>query len=751
MRWLRLLVGALGAVHALPQAVSKSASSPGSYNDTLANNSTAHRPSNGTNSTSSTLPESGGGSIAITDPVRLTQGVESKCQYSNGGDCGGICSSGVLNQFESGGVVWGGDYGVPCYDEAGDLPKIINQAPKIMVVGDSISHDMQDDWTWRYRAWSWLKKFGFEATFVGPYTGTHGTPGLASSEPMAPPLPGEEALNFQVEGGYNSGVDSAFTSSGHASYWGRQATQMAPLIHDWVDRFQPDYLLILLGFNDLGWFAQGPEGLIGQMGLLVENVREAKVDIKLLVGNVVRRLFIDGRQDLVDNTNTYNALLKSTLPNWYRGASPIAYVDVAAQYGCSPDNCPDGYDGLHSDVLGEHHIAKAFCDRLVDSFGFLADHYQIPASLDGRPVSTPTNVKAVSYPEGIFTIWDSIVNNRGYRIRTRVAGAADWWSDGLVFPNTWGSWLSWILPGQKWEIQVATHGDGYDVHCYGVLVWDRDTPNAFLGAYATQDTLLQIPGLKSGHRYNIWVATYINLNPGSLTSFAVTPGGLPAPGADVIVGGGVPEPPSAVSYVPIDGTTLTLSWPAVANAAGYTIYMKSASGGGNLQVIGSTTATSQGIAFLFPGIWTYQFCVGSYNGLYQSGPVTAKCVTPVVCCGYTAAAAAVHGPAAAVYKNTSSSSSASSSSSTASLPSPSLITAASDTSSGSLSSSGRPSVFDSSMASDSNSTINATLLTVDPLVGQLYSMYTQALATVSQNGTTLTLTFAAPDTVIRLF
>lgn len=71
MRWLRLLVGALGAVHALPQAVSKSASSPGSYNDTLANNSTAHRPSNGTNSTSSTLPESGGGSIAITDPVRL--------------------------------------------------------------------------------------------------------------------------------------------------------------------------------------------------------------------------------------------------------------------------------------------------------------------------------------------------------------------------------------------------------------------------------------------------------------------------------------------------------------------------------------------------------------------------------------------------------------------------------------------------------------------------------------------------------
>ncbi|KAL1893728.1 hypothetical protein Sste5346_006229 [Sporothrix stenoceras] len=269
---------------------------------------------------------------------------------------------------------------------------------------------------------------------------------------------------------------------------------------------------------------------------------------------------------------------------------------------------------------------------------------------------------------------------------------------------------------------------GYDVYCYGVLVWDRDTPNAFLGAYATQDTSLLISNLKSGHRHSVWVSTYINLNPGSLTEFAVTPGGLPAPAADVVVGGAVPAPPVSVSYVLIDGTTLTLSWPAVANAAGYTIYMKSISGGG-FQVIGSTTATSQGIAFLFPGIWTYEFCVGSYNGFYQSIYGGASCVKPTVCCGYTAAAAAVHGPLL-LYMG---------------------LPRSTETANGSPFSSSEPSVFSSSATSSSNSTINATMLTVDPQVGQLYSLYTQALTAVLQNGTIQNLTFAAPDTVIRLF
>ncbi|CAK7204991.1 hypothetical protein SEUCBS139899_007754 [Sporothrix eucalyptigena] len=115
---------------------------------------------------------------------------------------------------------------------------------------------------------------------------------------------------------------------------------------------------------------------------------------------------------------------------------------------------------------------------------------------------------------------------------------------------------------------------------------------------------------------------------------------------------------------------VTLIWPAVFNAAGYTIYMKSVTASGGFEVFGSTTAIFQGIASVYSGIWTYGIYVGSYNGKYQSDVTWSPCVTPTVCCGYNAA---VYSPVAAggsngtVYANTTELS-------PSALPSPSLIT-----------------------------------------------------------------------------
>ncbi|CAK7201479.1 hypothetical protein SEUCBS139899_004183 [Sporothrix eucalyptigena] len=713
----------------------------------------------------------------------LTQGEVSSCQYTQGHDCKGLCSSGVINQFSTGGDVWGGDCAVPCYADLSDLTTVGDTTPRVMVVGDSISHGMQDDWTWRYRLWDWLtNRLGYGVALVGPYTGTHGTPGVESSEPMAPPLPGEEALNFQVTGGYNAAVTyTNFTNSGHGAYWGRQATQVVPEINAWVEQYQPDYILILLGFNDLGWFVQDPAGLIGQMGALIENAREAKADVNILVGNVVQRVRIDGRQDLIDNTLAYNALLAETLPNWFRWESPIALVDVASMYDCSPDNgCPDGYDGLHPTASGEFHIANAFADVLQSAFGFEGEPFAdiIPDPVPSRDVLAPTNIKSYAYPEGVFTMWDNMVNNRGYEIRARITGNADWWSDGLVYPTTWGSWLSWVLPGQSWDTQVRTRSDfdetsdwsdiatvtaapatapgpstigvfpliddesgtvlvtwaavegNYDIHCYGVLAWDLDEPDSFIAAYATTGLSINVPGLTVGHRYGFWVATYINLPKGSVSDFAVTPGGVPAPANDAIVGFSSPAAPTDLTYDAIDATTIQLSWAGAADAAGYTLYMRSvnAPAGTAYEVIGTTTDTTLGVAFLFPGIWTYEFCVGAYNGNFQSSYGGSGCQTPTVCCGYESTENAVRRDNA----GTDADASASAAAPTAT---PSIISV----------------VPPSSNATTSNTTAQAVVLTSDPRAGQLYSLYTQALFSLQQNGTSLNLTFAAPDTVIRMF
>ncbi|KXJ93858.1 hypothetical protein Micbo1qcDRAFT_201803 [Microdochium bolleyi] len=46
-----------------------------------------------------------------------SQGSKAECYYSNGERCGGLCKSGVKNQFASGGAKWAGDCAIPCYSE----------------------------------------------------------------------------------------------------------------------------------------------------------------------------------------------------------------------------------------------------------------------------------------------------------------------------------------------------------------------------------------------------------------------------------------------------------------------------------------------------------------------------------------------------------------------------------------------------------------------------------------------------------
>ncbi|CEN60776.1 Putative Fibronectin type III domain protein [Aspergillus calidoustus] len=606
-----------------------------------------------------------------------SQGRVSACQYSGGQNCLGLCSSGVRDQFSTGGVVWGGSCAIPCIDDIpDDYVTIPNEEAKFMVVGDSISHGMEDDWTWRYRLSQWLDKNGYIHHFVGPWQGTHANAPIAVSQPTAPLLPGEEppAPFPEGTGSYASGVPESFRNTGHAAWWGRQAAQSRHTIKAWVSEHQPDYLLILLGFNDLGWFVSGPEGLIGDMGNLVQAAREAKPDIRLLVGNVVHRSFIGGRQDLVDNTNRYNILLRDTLPNWFRWESPIAYVDVNTDYDCRPSGCPDGYDGLHPNARGEYHIAQAFARVLQRDFNYDGTEFSVPDAVDSRPVSTPGNVRSVSYPEGLFTTWDPVENARGYQIRARVQGATGWWSEGDVYPSTHGSWSPWVINGQTWEYQVRTKGDndarsswsalssvtaniktapgpsniivepqgtdvlvrwdavtGYNVNRYGVLAWDKSTEGAFITIYPTKDTSLLVKGLKSGSRYGIWVATYVGMI-GSLTRQYVVAGGLPAEGREFIAGSWAPAPPTGLRVTNIDATTVRLEWNAAAGASGYGIYTRSVRDNTALERGGTTTQTSHEIYFLFPGTWNFQFCISAYNGNLETAPVA--CVIPPVCCGF---------------------------------------------------------------------------------------------------------------------
>lgn len=216
-------------------------------------------------------------------------------------------------------------------------------ALRVMVVGDSMTQGQQGDWTWRYRIWQWFQQNGVAVNFVGPITGT--IKPQSPHVPQPPPLFGDLPPSTETgnNGGYARGVDSAFLqNNNHFAYWGRAAAQDQGIIEEVVAQHPADLMLLMLGFNDMGWFYSDAEGTIDSIGNLIANARKSNPDLKFAVANVPNRKFIGGRQDLVDNTRIYNGLLPDAINKWSTKQSPIHLVRLEENYVCQPDDCPAG-------------------------------------------------------------------------------------------------------------------------------------------------------------------------------------------------------------------------------------------------------------------------------------------------------------------------------------------------------------------------------------------------------------------------
>jgi hypothetical protein len=79
-------------------------------------------------------------------------------------------------------------------------------ALRVLVVGDSMTHGSEGDYTWRYRMHEWFTSQGILYQFVGPYAGTIKPP--EPTPPEKPLLYNAVALNPppNVGGGYAAGA-----------------------------------------------------------------------------------------------------------------------------------------------------------------------------------------------------------------------------------------------------------------------------------------------------------------------------------------------------------------------------------------------------------------------------------------------------------------------------------------------------------------------------------------------------------------
>jgi len=227
-----------------------------------------------------------------------------------------------------------------------------------------------------------------------------------------------------------------------------------------VATYQPNLLLVELGFNDIGWFVSDAYGLLNCMGNFINNARAARSDLQFAIANVPQRTFIQGRDDLPPQTTLYNNLLANAIAGWTRPSSPVVLVDFAGNYNCKPDSCPAGHDGLHPNSLGEYQIASAFTKALVNDLHIGSSPLSVPSSAPARPCPVPSNVVAKSSPDGIAVTWDAVYGAFSYDLRSTNVGAKTT-SQLTVSTTRWDT--TWTQDGWEWEYQVRTNNGAVGV------------------------------------------------------------------------------------------------------------------------------------------------------------------------------------------------------------------------------------------------------------------------------------------------
>ncbi|WP_338698768.1 GDSL-type esterase/lipase family protein [Streptomyces sp. Q6] len=220
----------------------------------------------------------------------------------------------------------------------GDIP--------IMIVGDSISHGSSGDWTWRYFFWKHLKNEGLSIDLVGPKD----TLDNIRTEEV-----GDDDATY---------ADPEFDRD-HDAQWGRPYVQEKDVIEAKVAEYEPEYLLVLLGINDLFWYGVTPDRFAANLREFLANARRPAPDVRIVIGTVLETQKALDDPEFAKLVAATNEQLRAVAAE-----SGVAVAETAAEFS-APEHT---WDGTHPNPNGELRIAAAFADRLAETYGLGAPY-----------------------------------------------------------------------------------------------------------------------------------------------------------------------------------------------------------------------------------------------------------------------------------------------------------------------------------------------------------------------------------------
>jgi lysophospholipase L1-like esterase len=318
---------------------------------------------------------------------------------------------------------------------------------RMMIVGDSISHGSSGDYTWRYRLYKHLTANGIAVDFVGPRNDL------------------ENIMTTQAGDGDQTYADPDFDTD-HDSQSGRTLVDEAAVIGSKVREYNPDYLLVLLGINDLGLRARTPAQVETDLRAFIDNARAAKPSIKLVLGRLLPARQAAEKKDFAAKVADVNARIVKVADQLATDLSPIAVAHTDAEFVASDHT----WDGTHPNPRGELRVAAAFADRLAADFGLGVAYPRPYRELPLGPQQAPAASVAITGATTADLTWTTSVGATGYWVWTRTSDAEPW----VRLPNQLRSspWhMQNLSPDVPYQFRLQpSKGDNAGVYSNAVTV-----------------------------------------------------------------------------------------------------------------------------------------------------------------------------------------------------------------------------------------------------------------------------------------
>jgi hypothetical protein len=303
-------------------------------------------------------------------------------------------------------------------------------SPRIMIVGDSISQGSSGDYTWQYRLYEHLRADGVSPQMVGPNNWLF-----------------NNVTNVEGDCSY---ADPKFEDANDA-VWGLTLFSQIDTIGATVTTYQPDYLLVLLGLDDIYWYGISQPDMAANLASFIAAARTTRPNIRIVLGLIPPDIHQQTDPAFAANVAAYNQTISSTASQLSTAASPIA----VAQDGTDINVAADLWDGTHPNANGEVKIAAGFADALASQFQ-LGSAYPTPF-----PV-LPTG--PLTHPQ--LTVTPSATAGQALLSWTLAPGANAYYvyQKNVTQGDTTFTKLPWPLsPTQNpWTAGLLVTGDTYD-------------------------------------------------------------------------------------------------------------------------------------------------------------------------------------------------------------------------------------------------------------------------------------------------